>query len=517
MNFKSLFIKNDLHRISGSAAAEGQKGTSGQLKRTLGAFNITMIGIGAIIGAGIFSITGTAAANYAGPGIVYSFILGGVLSALAGLCYAEMAAMIPGSGSAYTYSYATLGEFIAWIIGWDLVLEYAFGAVTIANAWSGYFVSLFTKTFQIPLSDTLLLFTRGAFDTVTLANGVQTHGIWNIPATMITLLLGVVLYRGTQESARLNNWIVLIKGVIILGFIGMGWAVADPALWAANPTAEGFEKLVPLATQVVKNGHEVMTYGWSGVLTGAGVVFFAYIGFDMISTTAQECKKPSRDIPIGILTSLVICTILYVLMSLVMTGVVPYKELGVSDPIAVGIDHIVRLRDWPPITRTVITFIVKFGAIAGLTSGLLVCMLGQSRILYAMGKDGLLPWFGKVHTRFATPHLSTIATGLFVMAMAGTLPMSLVGELVSIGTLLAFIIVCLGIPVLRWTHPKVERPFKVPFYGLISTLGAATCFWVMTGLPSDTWVRLIIWLAIGFFIYFGYGIKNSKLRRERQS
>jgi APA family basic amino acid/polyamine antiporter len=510
MNIKKLFLTKNI--TDSSSVGDGHGGV--QLKQSLGAFNVTMIGVGAIIGAGIFSITGTAAANYAGPGIVYSFIIGGILSAFAGLCYAEMAAMLPISGSAYTYSYATMGEFIAWIIGWDLILEYAFGAVAIANAWSSYLVSLMTKTLGMPVSDDLLRWTHGAWETIKLSDGSEVNGIWNIPASLIALLLSAIIYRGIQESARFNNFIVLVKIAIILAFIAMGWTVVDTSLWVANSSAEGFHKLVPSVASILKNGKEFMTYGWSGVLTGAGVVFFAYIGFDMISTTAQECKNPKRDLPIGIFASLILCTILYVLMSLVMTGVLPYQTLAVSDPVALGIDRIVELHGWSTASQKIITLLVKLGAIAGLTSGLLVCLIGQSRIFYAISQDGLLPWFHRVHPKYATPHIATVISGAFVAILAGTLPMSLVGELVSIGTLLAFIIVCIGIPVLRRKYPNVPRPFKVPFAGGVATAGALSCFWVMTGLPSDTWIRLSVWLALGLFIYFGYGIKKSRLQKR---
>jgi len=512
-----LFLKKDLKTLIRDASEvsvlPGGEATGGhQLKRTLGAFNLIMLGIGAIIGAGIFSLTGAAAAFYAGPGIIYSFILGGVLCAFAGLCYAEMAAMVPVSGSAYAYSYATMGEFIAWIIGWDLILEYAFGAVTVATSWSGYFLSLLNKTMGIEFSDQLLLFTKGPWEMVTLLNGSQVHGLWNVPATLVSIFIAALLYRGMHESAFVNNLVVLLKVSIILVFIALGWAVVDPNHWVGNTAANGLAALVPPQSMLLKNGHPSLSFGWPGVLTGAGVVFFAYIGFDAVSTTAQECKNPTRDLPIGILVSLFVCTFLYVLMALVITGVVPYQELGVPDPIAVGVDRIVALRHWSPLAQTIFTFIVKVGALAGLTSVILVLMMGQTRIFYSMAKDGLLPWFGKVHSKYQTPHLATIVTGVFVALCAGVLPMSLVGELVSIGTLLAFLLVCAGIPILRVRAPDVARPFKTPMYWFVAPAGVLTCLWVMSGLPGDTWLRLIIWLLIGFAIYFGYGVKHSRLR-----
>jgi basic amino acid/polyamine antiporter, APA family len=508
----TLMLKKDLKRLIADAGDPNVEG-AGHMKRTLNAFNLTTLGIGAIIGAGIFALTGTAAAYYAGPGIVYSFVIGGILCAFAGLCYAEMAAMVPIAGSAYSYSYATMGELIAWIIGWDLILEYGFGAVTVAAAWSGYFYSLFHKTLGIEFGDTVIRFTKGPWELVTLTDGSQVGGYWNVPATGIALFLTGVLYKGIRESAKLNNVIVVIKVLIILSFILLGWSVMDTSNWIANPMASGLASLVPAAGPSVRNGQEFVSYGWPGVLTGAGVVFFAYIGFDAVSTTAQEAKNPKRDLPIGILTSLVVCTILYILMALVMTGVVPYKELGVPDPVAVGVDRIVALRGWSVASQKIFTFLVKVGALAGLTSVVLVMMLGQTRVLYAMAKDGLLPSFDRLHGTFGTPHIATVVTGLFVAFCSGVLPMSLVGELVSIGTLLAFVLVCIGVPILRKTAPNIERPFKTPAYWFVSIGGAVSSAWVMYGLPHDTWLRLIIWLVIGFVVYFGYGIKHSKLRK----
>jgi APA family basic amino acid/polyamine antiporter len=508
----SLFVKKDLARLIADAndpnAGEGGHGGS-TLKRHLSAFNLTMLGIGAIIGAGIFSLTGTAAANYAGPGIVYSFIIGGILCAFAGLCYAEMAAMIPVAGSAYAYSYATMGEFIAWIIGWDLVLEYAFGAVTVSAAWSGYLYSILHKTLGIEFADSIIRFTKGPWEMVTLGNGSQVHGLWNVPATLIALVVSAILYKGIKESASVNNVIVVIKVTIVLVFIILGIGVISGANLHVNPAAGTFGSLVP--AQEVVNG--VQRYGWginNGVVTGAAVVFFAYIGFDAVSTTAQEAKNPKRDLPIGIMGSLIICTILYILVALVLTGVVPYKQLGVSDPIAVGIDKIVSLRGWSPVTQKIFTFCIKLGAISGLTSVILVMMMGQTRVFYAMSKDGLLPWFGKAHPKFGTPHVATVVTGIFVALCGGLMPMSLVGELVSIGTLLAFVLVCIGVPILRVTSPEVERPFKTPAPWVVGILGVLSCGYVMIGLPHDTWIRLFVWLEIGLAIYALYGWKNSR-------
>ena len=515
----NLFLKKDLHQLisdAGDPNASEHSASGSGLKRHLTALNLTLLGVGGIIGAGIFSLTGVAAANYAGPGIVFSFIIGGILCAFAGLCYAEMAAMVPVSGSAYAYSYATLGEFIAWIIGWDLILEYAFGSVTVAAAWSGYFVSLFQKTLGIEFTDMMLRFTKGPWEMVTLSSGTQIAGLWNFPATFVALLVGGILYKGIRESASVNNLIVGIKLAIILSFIAVGWGVINSLNWHANPAAEGIFALVPAVAKSVRNGEEIMSFGWPGVFTGAGVVFFAYIGFDAVSTTAQEAKNPQRDLPIGILASLFICTAIYILMALVMTGVVPYHELGVPDPVAVGVDRIVSLRGWSMSAQKTLSFSVKLGALMGLTSVILVLMLGQTRIFYAMAKDGLLPWFDQLHKKFHTPHKATVVTSIFVAFCAGCMPMSLVGELVSIGTLLAFVLVCVGVVILRVKSPEIERPFRAPLWWFVGPAGAISCLWVMSNLPADTWIRLFVWLVIGFGVYFVYGMKNSKLRNPKQ-
>lgn len=487
-----------------------------ELKRTLGPFQLVLIGVGAIVGAGIFSLTGTAAAFYAGPSIVYSFMIAGVLCAFAGLCYSEMAAMIPVAGSAYTYSYATLGEFIAWIIGWDLILEYTFGAVIVGNAWSSYLISIISKTFGITLGDTLLRFTKGPWELVTLSNGESVSGVCNAPGIAVVLLLALVAYRGIKESVVFNGIMVFIKVAVILAFIAAGYTVIDSSLWIADPSATGFLKLIPPYGPLQKNSQEVMSFGFPGILTGTGVVFLSYIGFDIVSTTAQECKKPSRDIPIGILATLAVCTILYVSMSLVMTGVIHYSKLGVSDPIAVGIDRIAELHQLSPRIELIFTLLIKLGALAGLTSVILTFILGQSRIFYAMGKDGLLPWFGSIHKKHSTPHVATIVTSLCIAFGSGFLPISLVGELVSIGTLLAFLIVCLGIPILRVTKPEIHRPFRTPAYWFVGPAGALSCIWIMSSLPGETWLRLFVWMAIGLAIYIKYGMNNSSLKNKEQ-
>jgi APA family basic amino acid/polyamine antiporter len=508
----NLFLKKE---AAADGGGDGSPGAAG-LKRTLGAFQLTMLGIGAIIGAGIFTLTGEAAASYAGPAVVYSFILGGVLCALAGLCYAEMAAMIPVAGSAYAYSYATMGEFVAWVIGWDLVLEYAFGAVTVANGWSGYLASLVQRTLGLELGDGLVRLTRGPWEAVRLADGSAVRGLWNLPASLVVVAVCAVLYRGIRESAKINAWIVGVKVAIVALFVLLGIGLVSAANLRANPVAAGLASLVPARTMITEAGHQVARYGWlrGGVLTGAGVVFFAYIGFDAVSTTAQEARNPRRDMPIGILASLLACTLLYVLVALTLTGVVSYKLLGVSDPIAVGIDRIVALRGWAPPARTAFTFMVKLGALAGLTSVILVLILGQTRIFYAMSRDGLLPWFSHLHERHGTPHAATLLTGCFVAVCAGLMPIGLVGKLVSIGTLLAFMLVCLAVPILRRTHPETHRPFKVPLPWLVGLGGAGACLWVMASLDGGTWLRLVLWLVLGLGIYFTYGRRHSRLQRQ---
>ena len=511
-----LFAKKDLDTVVREAHDPNLAEGHGGLKRTLTAPQLTALGIGAIIGAGIFSLTGGAAAHHAGPGVAFSFVLGGILCAFAGLCYAELASMIPVAGSAYAYSYTTMGEIIAWIIGWDLILEYLFGAIAVSNSWSGYIYSVINNTLGIELADGVAMFFRGPFETVTIGTGDAAHtihGVWNLPASLIALVCAAILYRGIKESAWVNTLIVLLKVAILVVFVALGIGVISSENLFVNPDASGLSALVPAATV---NEHGVSQFGWGlgGVLTAAGVVFFAYIGFDAVSTTAQEAKNPKRDLPIGILSSLVICTILYILIAIVLTVVVHYSELGVPDPIAVGIDAIVRLRGWAEGPRAWFTGAIKLGALAGLTSVILVMMLGQTRVFYAMAGDGLLPWFHKTHPTYKTPHIATALTGVAVAICGGFMPMYVVGELVSIGTLLAFVLVCLGVPILRRTNPNTPRPFKVPAPWLIGILGAASCLFVMIGLPGDTWLRLLVWLAIGFAIYFTYGRKNSHLQKR---
>ena len=511
----NLFSRKPLSLMMQDAEEGGGDGAGIRLKRALGPGNLIMLGIGATIGAGIFTLTGEAAARWAGPAVVYSFVLAGVLCLLAGLCYAEMASMVPISGSAYSYSYATMGELVAWIIGWDLVLEYAFGAVAVAVSWSGYLRSLLVDTLNIAVPDWMMRLTQSPWDhaPITLADGSTAAGLWNLPATLVALAVTFILYRGIKESALINNVIVVIKVAVVLVFIFLGWAVVDTINWVADASATGLSSLVPPRSMMTRGDEVVESFGWAGVLTGTGLVFFAYIGFDSVSTTAQECRNPKRDLPIGILGTMVVCTALYILMALVLTGIVPYQQLGVPDPIAVGVDRLVHLRGWSENAQFIFAVLVKAGVLAGLTSVILVSILGQTRIFYAMSRDGLLPWFNRVHPKHQTPHYATVLTGLATALLAGLMPMSLVGELVSIGTLLAFMLVCAAVPILRLTNPDTPRPFRVPAAWVVAPLGALACIWVMSGLPGDTWLRLLVWLSLGFVVYVAYGYRNSRLRK----
>jgi APA family basic amino acid/polyamine antiporter len=504
-----LLAKKPLTLIMGESEEVGEH----TLQRALGATNLITLGIGAIIGTGIFVLTGAAAANYAGPAVVLSFILAGVGCVFAGLCYAEFASMIPVAGSAYTYGYATLGEFIAWIIGWDLILEYAFGAATVASGWSGYVVS-FLQDFGIRIPPALAstpgtewvlyngkwvtlaratpLLEQAGIDPMTLQHAT---GAFNVVAFLGIALVTAILVYGIKESANFNSFIVIVKVFVLLVFIGLGGA------WILSHMPEAKANWTPF---LPPNVGEYGKYGVSGVARAAGVIFFAYIGFDAVSTAAQEAKNPQKDMPIGILGSLAICTVLYILVALVLTGLVKYTGLGVSDPIAIGIDKTGVA--WG-------SFLVKLGAIAGLSSTMVVMLLGQSRIFYSMSRDGLLPpWASKVHPRFRTPYLSSIFVGIFVAIFAALIPVGILGELVSIGTLLAFVIVCGGIWVLRVRDPGMARPFKTPLVPLVPILGIVVSLYLMASLPLDTWIRLIVWLILGFIVYFGYSRKHSRVQ-----
>jgi len=473
-----LFWRKSVDQLRADAA-------SGTLRRALGPVQLTTLGVGAIIGAGIFVLTGQAAAQHAGPAIVLSFVFAGLACAFAGLCYAEFASMIPVAGSAYTYAYATMGEFIAWIIGWDLILEYSLGAATVAVGWSGYVVSFLADMgIHIPAQWT------NPPGVIEQAGEVVGHGIFNIPAAVIALLVTSLLVVGIKESASANATIVVIKVAVVLLFIGFG---------AAYINAENWTPFIPEATGV--RGE----YGFFGVITGASVVFFAYIGFDAVSVAAQEARNPQKDMPTGILASLVICTLLYILVAGVLTGIVPYPQLNVPDPIAVGIDA-TGLNWLKPL--------IKVGAIAGLSSVILVMIMAQPRIFYSMARDGLLPpLFKSIHPKYKTPHVTTILTGVCVAATAGLFKIGALGHMVSIGTLLAFMIVSIGVIVMRYKEPDIDRPFRTPGFPVIPLLGAAGCLYLMYGLPGVTWVRLAAWLAIGLLIYFFYGANAAERAR----
>ncbi|MFN4220447.1 MAG: amino acid permease [bacterium] len=479
-----------------------------QLKRALGPLALISLGLGAIIGAGIFVITGHAAASYAGPAVAISFIISGIACALAGLAYAEFASMVPVAGSAYTYAYATLGEFWAWFIAWNLVLEYMIAGATVAVGWSGYVVDLF-KQFGIHISP---LLSSAPIDLLTaeekrkiIESGGNlsfiekylnlhfTGNYLNLPAMLIVFVVGVILLIGISESALVNNIIVIIKTTVLVLFVIIGFGKIDIVNW---------DPFIPPA------GEHFGEYGWTGILRAAGVVFFAYIGFDAVSTAAQEAKNPQRDVPIGILGSLFISTLLYISVSLVLTGVVNYKELNVPAPIAVAINAMGDEYKW-------LLLIVKLGAIAGLTSVILMTLLGQTRIFFAMSRDGLLPAaFSQVHPKFKTPYLSTIFVTIGAMIIAGIFPIGILGELVSIGTLLAFSIVCIAVVVLRLRRPELNRPFRMPAAFVLAPLGALACILQMIFLPLDTWIRLLIWTIIGVSIYFLYGYKHSRLANK---
>jgi len=480
-------LKKSIEGLKQEAAATGKN----TLKRSLGAINLVAIGVGVIIGAGLFSLTGIAAANNAGPAVTLSFIIAAVGCAFSALCYAEFASMVPVSGSAYTYAYATLGELFAWIIGWDLILEYSVGAATVGISWSQYLVK-FLEKFNIHIPPQLV---NSPFETVTMQDGSIVSGIINLPAVLIIALITSIIIRGTKSSAIFNVVVVALKVGVVIVFIGLGWEYIDPA---------NYQPYMP------NNTGTFGEYGWSGVLRGAGVVFFVFIGFDIVATMAQETKNPQRNMPIGIIGSLLVCTVLFILFGYVMTGLANYTEFKDSAaPVAIAIAH--TPYQWLGVA-------VILAILIGYTSVILVDLMGQSRVFYSMSKDGLLPKiFSQLHPKFNTPSKSNIVLCIFISMFAGLVPIHIVGEMTSIGTLLAFVMVCLGILILRKKEPNLERPFRTPFVPLVPILGILTCILMMVSLPADTWIRLIVWLAIGFVIYFTYGKKNSKLRQQTEA
>ena len=511
----SLFLRKSIDELQADAAHEGAH----TLKRSLGPLNLVSLGVGAIIGTGIFVLTGTAAAQHAGPALVLSFVLAGVGCLFAGLCYAEFASMIPIAGSAYTYGYATLGELFAWIIGWDLILEYLFGAATVAAGWSAY-VTSFLKDIGIVLPFALT-HPAGQYVQVPGVNGaegawvratdalslsLQQQGVamsslptadggFNLIAALAILVVTLLLILGTKESARFNNLAVAIKLAVVLAFIGVG------GYYVFTHMGQAQANWTPFIPPQIGPGQ----FGWSGIVAASGVIFFAYIGFDAVSTTAQEAKNPQKDMPIGILGSLIVCTILYILVTAIMTGIVKYPQLNVAEPIAVAIEAT---------GYNALASLIKVGAIAGLSSVMLVMLMAQPRIFFTMSRDGLLPpVFSRLHPRFRTPHVSTMMTGVACALLAGLYDVSTLGHLVSIGTLLAFVIVCAGVWYLRVKEPTRVRPFKTPLVPLVPILGIAVCLYMMSGLPVEAWERLVIWLALGLAIYFLYGRRHSVLQR----
>ena len=477
----SLFVRKDLASLLAEAGA-------GTLRRELGPLALVTLGIGAVIGAGIFVLSGKVASGNAGPALTLSMVFAGVACAFAGLCYAELASMIPVAGSAYTYAYATMGELVAWIIGRDLVLEYSLSSSTVAVGWSAYAVTLLGEMgIHIPPR-----LTGAPGSQILLPDGSTLTAVFNLPAVFICLAITALLVVGIRESARVNTTIVVIKVVVLALFVGFGAHYINTA---------NLHPFIP------PNTGEFGSFGWSGILRGAGIIFFAYIGFDAVSTASQEARNPGRDIPIGILASLAICTVIYIAVGLVMTGLVPYAKLNVASPIAVAVEAT---------GLTWLAPVINIGALCGLSSVILVNMLAQSRIFYSMSRDGLLPpLFARLHPRFRTPHVTTAITGVVVAIASGLFPITVLGLLVSMGTLLAFAIVCTGVLILRKTAPDTPRPFRTPGMPWVPVVGTLICIYLMTGLPLPTWIRLFVWLAVGLAIYFSYGRFRAASVRDK--
>ena len=472
----SLFTKKSLPEVM-AVSEEGDY----QFKRTLTSTDLVMLGIGVVIGAGLFSITGVAAAEHAGPAIILSFFFASVACAFAALCYSELASMIPVSGSAYTYAYATMGELVAWIIGWDLILEYAIGAATVSISWSAYVVSLLHEM-GIHLPPVI---TASPWQPVATPEGTVEYGLINLPALFIIVAITWLLIVGIRETTRVNTSIVFIKLAVVVLFISLGYHYVNP---------ENHHPFIP------ENTGEFGFFGWSGIMRAAGIVFFAYVGFDSLSTASQEAVNPQKSMPIGIIGSLIICTVLYILFAYVLTGIVNYKELDTAAPVAVAIDKTPYV--W-------INGLVKLAILAGFTSVMLVLLYGQSRIFFCMARDGMLPrWFSSIHPKYQTPWHSNLVLMIFVGLFGAFAPIKLVGSMTSIGTLLAFVIVCCGVIILRRTDPDQPRPFRTPWVPLVPILGIISCLTMMFSLGEDNWLRLLIWLMIGFAIYFGYSRRN---------
>ncbi len=478
-----LWVKKSIEQLRQEAQESEHS-----LRRALGPVALISLGIGAIVGAGIFVLSGLAA-QHTGPALVLSVILSGVGCAFAGLCYAEFASMIPVAGSAYTYSYATVGEFLAWIIGWDLILEYAVGATTVSIGWSGYLVSFLQRTLHLPFPAELA---ASPWQKITLLDGTVIRPYFNLPAAFIIAVITSLLIIGIRESASFNNFIVFVKVSVVLLFVVVGIFYVNRGNW------------VPF---LPANQGEFGDFGFSGVLRGAGIIFFAYIGFDAVSTAAQEARNPERDMPIGILGSLAICTLLYIAVVMVLTGIIHFSQLNVPDPLAVAVDS-TPARSW-------LSPVVKLGALLGTTAVILVMLLGQTRVFYSMANDGLLPKaFSEIHPRFRTPYKSTLLTGTCVALAGGLIPLRIVGELVSIGTLLAFVIVSGSVVAMRKMHPEIPRPFRTPLVWFVGPMGMLVCLAQMLGLPADTWLRLFIWMLAGLMIYFFYSRRHSLLQKQ---